>query len=103
MLVARRRLLRQAIATADVSTLIVSSIIAYVIVGVVFHREFGSFRLYAWVLMPIVVIWLLCLSAFGFYRSAAYHSSYSVLTRLVQAEFLASLLLFSVMYLTHSE
>jgi hypothetical protein len=48
MLVARRRLLRQAIATIDVVTLIVSLIIAYVIVGVTFHREFATFRPYAW-------------------------------------------------------
>src|SRR5215469_10440639 len=103
MLVARRRLLRQGVATLDVATLIVSLIIAYVTVGVTFHREFTTFRPYAWVLIPIIIIWLVCLSAFGFYRSAAYYSKYAAVTRLVQMEFLASLLLFSLMYLTRSE
>jgi exopolysaccharide biosynthesis polyprenyl glycosylphosphotransferase len=103
MLVARRRLLRQAMAVADVVTLAAGFFVAYLAVGVGLHREFVSFERYAWLLAPIILIWLGCLSAFGLYRSAAYYSKRSVLTCLVQVQFLGGLLLFSLMYLTHSE
>ena len=103
MLVARRRLLRQVMAVVDVVTLTAAFVAAYVIVGVGFHREFVSFTSYAWLLAPITLIWLACLSAFGLYRSAAYFFRRGVLTRLLQVQMLAGLLLFSMMYLTHSE
>jgi len=103
MLVARRRLLRQVMAVVDVVTLTAAFIAAYVIVGVGFHRVFASVTSYAWLLAPITLIWLACLSAFGLYRSAAYFSRRGVLTRLVQVQMLAGLLLFSMMYLTQSE
>ncbi|MBV8771851.1 MAG: sugar transferase [Deltaproteobacteria bacterium] len=103
MLVARRRLLRQGLAVLDAGTLTLGLMLSYVIAGIAFHRQFTSFRLYIWLLGPIIIIWLLCLTAFGLYRSASYHSRNGVLCRLLEAEFLASLLLFSVMYLTRSE
>lgn len=103
MLVARRRLLRQALAVLDAVTLMLGLTFSYVIVGVAFRRQFTSFRLYVWLFVPIIIIWPLCLSAFGLYRSTTYRSRNAVLSRLLEAEFLASLLLFSVMYLTRSE
>src|SRR5436190_2254057 len=103
MLVARRRLLRQALAVADAVTLMLGLFVAYTIVGLVFHRRFAFFSFYIWLFVPIIIIWLLCLTAFGLYPSTTYHSGRSVVSRLAQAEFLASLLLFSVMYLTRSE
>jgi len=103
MLVARRRLLRQALALADAITLAAGFVVAYIIVGFGFHRQFTSFTGYAWLLAPIISIWLVCLNVFGLYRSAAYSSSRGVLTHLMQVQLLASLVLFSLMYLTHSE
>ena len=61
MLVARRRLLRQAMAVVDAVTLTAGFIVAYVIVGFGFHREFVSFTSYPWLLAPITLIWLACL------------------------------------------
>src|SRR5690348_2261915 len=103
MLVARRRLLRLAVAVLDGVTLVVSLMVAYLVMSAAFHRELALLIRYAWLLMPIVLIWLPCLSAFGLYRSAAYNSPYRLLVSLVQAQCLAGLLLFSVMYLTRSE
>jgi exopolysaccharide biosynthesis polyprenyl glycosylphosphotransferase len=103
MLTARRRLLRQALAIADATTLAAAFATAYLIVGSGFRREFPSFAAYAWLLAPIILIWLTCLSAFGLYCSTAYHSRWALLSRMVQMQSLAGLLLFSAMYLTHSE
>jgi exopolysaccharide biosynthesis polyprenyl glycosylphosphotransferase len=103
MLVARRKLLRQAVAAVDIVSLAGGLIVAYLAVGFGFHREFVSFSTYAWLLVPIILIWLGCLSVFGFYRSAAYYSKRGVLTSLVQVQLFAGLLLFSLMYLTRSE
>jgi exopolysaccharide biosynthesis polyprenyl glycosylphosphotransferase len=103
MLVARRKLLRHAMAAVDFVTLAAGLIVAYVIVGVGFHRNFASFTSYAWLLAPIALIWLACLGAFGLYSSATYLSGRCVLNRLAQGQMLAGLFLFSLMYLAHSE
>jgi exopolysaccharide biosynthesis polyprenyl glycosylphosphotransferase len=103
MLVARKRLLRLAMVVVDVVTLTAGLLIAYEVVGVGFHRNFVSFTSYGWLLGPIFLVWLACLSTFGLYRSAAYFSMRRVLTCLLQGQLLAGALLFSVMYLTHSE
>ncbi len=103
MLVARRRLLRLAVAVVDVVTLIAGLAVAYLILAVTFHREFAPLVVYAWLLIPITLIWVVCLSAVGLYHSGAYNSRYTLLTRLVEVQFIAGLLLFSVMYLTRSE
>ena len=103
MLVARRKLLRHAMVAVDFLTLSVGFIVAYVIVGVGFRRNFASFADYAWLLAPIALIWPACLGVFGLYRSAAYLSERGVLTRLAQGQMLAGLFLFSSMYLARSE
>jgi len=103
MLVARRRLLRQALALADAATLTASFVVAYVVVGTGFDRKFPSFATYAWLLLPIVAIWLACLAAFGFYCSATYYSKRSLPSRLMRMQLLSGLLLLSFMYLTRSQ
>ncbi len=102
MLIARRKLLRQMLALCDAATLVASFAAAYQAVGLLLRRDFVSFADYAWLLALIIPIWLACLRAFGLYGSAAYASSQGLVSRLVQAQFIAGLLLLSSMYLTRS-
>ena len=102
MLVARRRLLRQALALCDAATLAASFAAAYLTVGFLFHRNFVSFANYAWLLALIVLIWLGSLRVFGFYSFNAYASRRGLVGRLVQAQFISGLVFLSLMYLTRS-
>lgn len=103
MLVAQRTILRQAAAFCDAATLVASFSVAYSYVGFFLHRNFASFANYAWLIVPIVPIWLICLREFGFYTSVAYSSRRELLERLAQTQFVAGLILLAVMYLTRSE
>jgi exopolysaccharide biosynthesis polyprenyl glycosylphosphotransferase len=103
MLVARRKLLREALALCDAVTLVASFAAAYVAVGFLFQRNFTSFAGHAWVLALILPIWLVCLRSFGFYSSAIYASGRGLVSRLVRMQFIAGLVLLSAMYLTRSE
>jgi exopolysaccharide biosynthesis polyprenyl glycosylphosphotransferase len=103
MLVARRKLLREALALCDAVTLVASFAAAYVAVGFLFQRDFVSFAGYAWLLALILPIWLVCLRIFGFYSAAAYASARGLVGRLVRMQFIAGLVLLSLMYLTRSE
>jgi exopolysaccharide biosynthesis polyprenyl glycosylphosphotransferase len=103
MLVARRTILRQAVALCDAVTLSISFGIAYADVGFLLHRNFVSFASYIWLLALIVPIWLVCLSEFGFYTSTIYRHSRLLLLRLVRAQVAAGLTLLAIMYLTRSE
>jgi len=102
MLVARRQLLRKALAIADSATLATSFVAAYIIVGLAFERNFNSFANYAWLLALILPMWLACLHLLGLYSSASYATGHGLVSRLVQVQFIAGLLLLSAMYLTHS-
>lgn len=102
MLVARRKLLRDAVALIDTATLAASFAAAYLITERLFGRDFVSPLFYLWVLGASVAIWLVCLRSFALYRSATYAGSVQLLWRLVQAHFIASLILLSTMYLTKS-
>ncbi len=103
MLVARRQLLRRALALSDAANLAASFAGAYFVAGFLFGRNFVSFAGYAWLLALIVPIWLACLRVFGLYNSAAYASRYGLLNRLMRVQFTAGLVLLSLMYLTRSE
>jgi exopolysaccharide biosynthesis polyprenyl glycosylphosphotransferase len=102
MLVARRKLLRDALALLDAATLAASFAAAYVVVDRLFGRAFVSVLPYLWVLAASIAVWLVCLRGFGLYRSAAYAARARLLVRLVQAHFIAALVLLSTMYLTKS-
>lgn len=102
MLVARRKLLRNAVAMCDATTLALSFAAAYFIVGKLFNRAFVSFLPYLWVLGVCVGIWTICLRGFGLYDSATYPFRFRLMSRLIQAHFIAGLLLLSTMYLTKS-
>ena len=103
MLVARRTLLRQALACCDAAVLIASFGGAYWVTGELFRRHFHSFRSYAWLLLLIVPIWLACLWIFGLYTTAAHQARRTILSRLVRAQFIGGLMLLSAMYLSRSE
>lgn len=103
MLVARRTLMRQALACCDTATLAASFVGAYLVADSIFRRRFVAFDDYAWLLLLIVPIWLGCLWVFGFYASIAYASYRSILSRLLRTHVFASLILLSAMYLTRSE
>jgi len=102
MLVARRKLLRNALALCDALTLLVSFTISYFVVGLLFDRDFISFNAYLWVLGLSIAIWLVCLRSFGLYRSAVYVVCGRLLWRVIQTQFVSGLLLLSAMYLTKS-
>src|SRR5713101_9487284 len=103
MLVARRTLLRQALACCDTAALTASFAGAYVFADSIFQRRFVSFDDYAWLLLLIVPIWLGCLWIFGFYASISYASRRSILSRLLRTHVFAGLILLSTMYLMRSE
>jgi exopolysaccharide biosynthesis polyprenyl glycosylphosphotransferase len=103
MLVARRTLLRQGLAFSDAAALLVSFAAAYWLAAEVFGRYLDSFAKYTWLIFLIVPIWLGCLWIFGLYTSAAYQSVSTVLNSLLRTQFLAGLLLLSLMYITRSE
>jgi FlaA1/EpsC-like NDP-sugar epimerase len=103
MLLARRKLLRGTLALCDAATLTASFVASYLIADIVFQRKFESFAGYAWLLALIGPAWLASLRVFGLYSSAVYASRRFLITRLVQAHVIASLLLMSSMYLTHSQ
>jgi exopolysaccharide biosynthesis polyprenyl glycosylphosphotransferase len=103
MLVARRRFLRLGLAGIDTLTLAAALIVAFVTIGPGFHLKFISFAHYAWLLVPILTIWVGCLSVLGLYRSAAYSSKRLMLVSVLQVQSLASFLLFGVMFLAGSE
>jgi exopolysaccharide biosynthesis polyprenyl glycosylphosphotransferase len=103
MLLARRTLLGLIVAAFDAVALVASFGLAYIVVEVLFDRWFVSFLSYAQLLAVIVPAWLCCLYAFGAYSVEAYKDRRSLMQRLVLAESLAALLLFSTMYLTHAE
>jgi exopolysaccharide biosynthesis polyprenyl glycosylphosphotransferase len=102
MLVARRKLLRNALALLDAATLGASFVGAYLIVGRLFGRDFVSPLFYLWVVGAGIAIWLVCLRCFGLYRSATYHARVRLIAHLLQSHFIASLILLSMMYLTKS-
>src|ERR1700694_29466 len=102
MLVARRTLLRQTLALCDAVTLVLSYGAAYGIVGFVLRRKLVSTEDYRWLVALIIPAWLICLRSFDLYSSAAYVSKRKLLTRLLQTQFVAGLLLLSAMYLTRS-
>ncbi|MBF6571125.1 MAG: sugar transferase [Candidatus Binataceae bacterium] len=100
---ARRTLLRQALACCDTATLVASFAGAYLAADAVLQRHFVAFEDYTWLLFLIVPIWLGCLWIFGFYTSIGYSSHRNILSRLVRTHVFASLMLLSAMYLTRSE
>ncbi len=102
MLVARRRLLRDALALADAATLAAGFFTSCLIAGWLFGRRFIAFLPYPWVLVLSVALWIVCLRGFGLYDSATYTLRGRLLWRLAQAHFVAGLLLLSAMYLTKS-
>jgi exopolysaccharide biosynthesis polyprenyl glycosylphosphotransferase len=103
MLIARRTLLRHALALCDAVTLAAAFAASFVAARILFHRDFVSFGRYAWLLALILPLWLICLRAFGLYSSPAYGSRGRLMSRLVKAQILAGLMLLSSMYLTRSE
>jgi len=102
MLVARRKLMRSALALLDAATLAASFAAAYFAIGTIFGRAFVAFSPYLWVLALSVGIWLICLRACGLYRSATYTAAGRLLARLLQCHFVAGLALLSAMYLSKS-
>src|SRR5579859_4524986 len=98
MLVARRKLLREALGLCDAVTLVASFATAYFVVGWLFGRAFVSFLPYLWVLALSIAIWLVCLRGFGLYSSVTYATRGRLLWRLVRTHFVAGLLLLSAMY-----
>lgn len=102
MLLARRKLLREAVAFCDVVTLVASFATAFCVVGWLFGRVFASCLPYLWVLALSVAVWLVCLRGFGLYSSANYASRGRLLWCLVRAHFVGGLVLLSAMYLTKS-
>jgi exopolysaccharide biosynthesis polyprenyl glycosylphosphotransferase len=102
MLVARKKLLRNAVALLDAATLAASFAAAYFAGNRLFGRGFASLPSYAWVLAISIAIWLASLGGFGLYRSATYTNRGRLLWRLIQVQFIAGLVLLSAMFVTKS-
>lgn len=91
------------LAVIDAVTLSAAFAVALVIVDLNRHQELVPFAHYAWLLLSIFTIWLASFRVFGLYRSAGYLSKRQTVVSALQVQCLASLVLFSVMYLMGSE
>lgn len=102
MLIERRALVREALSAADAAALTAGLVTAYVVVGRGLGRDFSGFADYAWLLLLILPIWLVCLRAFGLYAPAACAPGGPPLARLLKAHCVAGLVLLAAMYLSQS-
>ncbi len=103
MLNARRTLLKQAVAWLDAITLIASFGAAYFIVNWAFARRLSAFSAYLWLLGAIIPIWIAGLSISGLYRSVSYCSVRGLLSRLIEVQAMAGMVLLSMLFMTKSE
>jgi exopolysaccharide biosynthesis polyprenyl glycosylphosphotransferase len=97
MLFTRRRLFRLGLGGIDAATLTAAFVVAFLLERSDLHYEFLVLASYAWVLLPIILIWLGCLTVFGLYRSAAYSSTLPALVSVLQAQSLATLVMFGLL------
>jgi len=100
---ARRTLLKQAVAWFDAVTLTASFAAAYFIVSWVFARRFSAISAYIWLLGVIIPIWIAGLSISGLYRSVSYRSVRGLLSRLIEVQAMAGMVLLSMLFMTKSE
>ena len=99
MLVARRTLLRQSVAVCDALTLAATFAASYRLRGPA-QEALGPFHDFLWMLWVIEPAWLLSMWSCGLYNSATYRRVATLVAALVQAQFIAGLMLLSSMYLT---
>jgi hypothetical protein len=101
--VGRRTLFHHTIALCDALTLVASFAAAYSYVGLFLHRRFAPSVSNVWLIALIVPIWLVSLREFDIYTSTIYTSRRDLFGRLVRTQFVAGLMLLSLMYLTRSQ
>ena len=103
MLVARRTVMREAVAAADTATVVVAFAASWWVRTAVFGSAMPPFENYLWLSWVIVPAWLGSLWFCGLYDSSSYASLTRLLGRLGRAQVIAGMLLLSTMYLTKSE
>lgn len=94
-------MLRRAAIASDLVVVVGSFLVAYIARNRLLLPGLGQIRPmeeYLWLLAVVVVIWLCCLNAVGFYRSFRYRERTDILGSLAKAHAVGALLLLSVLF-----